>query len=205
MHLPAPLDRLDPDARKHTTLTAGDSLFLQNTPTKGLFFLEYGSLELRRFTSGGDTIVLHRIMPGETFAEASLFTAQYHCEIVATTASRVLELDREAVLDRFASDNEFAMMLTARFAAQIQSYRRRFEIIAIRSAKDRVHAALSDGMLTGNIKSFAGEIGLSHEAVYRALSQLVRLKRIKKTARGQYKLITSDSSQGAQHSSGAGI
>lgn len=195
MQLPEPLDRLDQTAQKRISLASGDSLFLQDTPTKGLYFLEHGSLELHRFTNSGDTIVLHRVMPGETFAEASLFTDKYHCEVVATTASKVLELNRKAVLDKFASDNAFAIMLAARFASQIQLYRRRLEIIAIRSAEDRVHAALSDNMLTGNIKSFAGEIGLSHEAVYRALSQLVRRKQIEKIARGQYRVVASDISR----------
>lgn len=188
MRLPAPLDRLEKTARKSVSLEVGNSLFLQNAPTRGLYFLQHGNMELRRFTRSGETIVLHRAMPGETFAEASLFVPNYHCEAVATTASEVLELDRKAVLDWFASDNEFAMALTSRFASQIQSYRRRLEIVAIRSAQDRVYAALWDGMLTGNIKSLAGEIGLTHEVVYRALAKLVKNKRIEKTARGQYRL-----------------
>lgn len=189
MRLPAPFDRLGQNARKSISLEAGVSLFLQNAPTRGLYFLEHGGLELRRFSGIGDTIILHRVTKGETFAEASLFASGYHCEAVATIKSDVLELDRKAVLDYFAADKEFAIALTARFASQIQSYRRRLEIVAIRSAMDRVHAALLDGMLTGNIKSFASEIGLSHEAVYRALSQLVRQKHIEKIARGQYRLV----------------
>lgn len=192
MHLPTPFDQLSQNAQKSVPLMAGESLFLQDAPTKGLYILEYGSLELRRFTGGGDAVVLHRVMSGETFAEASLFTAKYHCEAVTTTASQVVELDRKAVLDRFSSDSKFAVALTARFASQIQSYRRRLEVVAIRSALERVYTALSDGMLVGNVKSFAGEIGLSHEAVYRAFSQLVRQKRIQKFARGRYGLIASD-------------
>lgn len=197
MHLPAPFDRLSQNAHQHVSMLAGESLFLQDDPTRGLYILIHGGLELRRFTSGGDTVVLHRVMPGETFAEASLFTAKYHCDCVATAPIKVLELDRKTVLDTFASDGTFAIMLTARFASQIQSYRRRLEIIAIRSAQDRVYAAMSDGMLTGSIKSFAGEVGLSHEVVYRALSKLVGQNRIKKVGRGRYERMTRDANWNA--------
>lgn len=197
MHLPAPFDRLSQSTHQHVTISTGGTLFRQDDPTRGLYILTHGSLELRRFTSGGDTVVLHRVMPGETFAEASLFTASYHCDCVATSPIKVLELDRKAVLDTFASDSTFAMMLTARFASQIQSYRRRLEIIAIRSAEDRVYTAMSDGMLTGNIKSFAGGVGLSHEAVYRALSKLVGQKRIQKVGRGKYEPIARDPNNNA--------
>lgn len=78
------------------------------------------------------------------------------------------------------------MALTARFAGQVQSYRRRFEIMAIRSAEDRVYTAVSDGMLSGSVKSLAGEIGLTHEVVYRALATLVKQRRVQKIGRGQY-------------------
>lgn len=192
MRLPAPLDRLDSNTIRCVTLLAGASLFLQDAPTRGLCFLEHGSLELRRLTFSGEAVVLHRVMPGETFAEASLFVSRYHCEAIAITESAVLELDRKAVLSCFASDADFATALAARFASQIQTYRRRLEIMAIRSAEERVHAALLEGMLTGSIKSLAGEIGLAHEVVYRALAKLVKNKRIEKSAHGEYQPLPID-------------
>lgn len=188
MQLPHPLNRLNKGAQRRISLSEKESLFRQDGSTGGLYLLTRGSVELHRFTRDGEAIVLHRPLAGETFAEASLFTSNYHCDAVAVSASEVIELDRSAVLGLFASDQEFAKALAARFASQIQTYRRRFEVVAIRSADERVYTALCDGMLTGDIKSFASEIGLTHEVVYRALAKLVKNGRIEKTARGQYQL-----------------
>ncbi len=80
----------------------------------------------------------------------------------------------------------FAVALAQQFAGQVQTYRRRIEILAISSAENRVLTALSDGWLTGKVVDFAAEIGLTHEATFRALSNLVRDGRVVKTGRGRY-------------------
>ena len=43
-------------------------------------------------------------------------------------------------------------------------------------------------MLGKEIKQFAAEIGLTHEATYRALAKLVKDGRIEKAGRGQYSM-----------------
>lgn len=65
------------------------------------------------------------------------------------------------------------------------------ELLAIRSAQERVYAALCEGMLTLAIKHFAASIGLAPETTYRAFADLVKDERIVKTARGSYGLIAT--------------
>lgn len=190
MHLPSPFDQLPNTAHRRIELAARSTLFHQGEPTRGVFHLMRGDLELRRVTENGDEIVLHKASAGNTFAEASLFAPMFHCNAIALKECSIVEIEKAEVLRLFATDTDFAMALTARFAGQVQSYRRRFEIMAIRSAEDRVYAALSDGMLSGSVKSLAGEIGLTHEVVYRALAKLVNSRRVKKTARGRYRLMS---------------
>ncbi len=192
MRLPSPFDQLPNTAHRRIELVAKSALFHQGEPTRGVFFLMRGNLELRRVTENGDEIVLHKATAGSTFAEASLFAPTFHCNAMALVECSVMEIEKAAVLKLFATDTAFAMALTARFAGQVQSYRRRFEIMAIRSAEDRVYAALIDGMLTGSVKTLASEIGFTHEVVYRALAKLVKSKRAEKTARGQYRSLSSD-------------
>ena len=43
-------------------------------------------------------------------------------------------------------------------------------------------------MLKSNVTTFAAEIGLTHEATYRALSALVRTGLVKKAGRGRYEV-----------------
>ena len=186
--LPSPFNLLPASALSKQDLTKGTTLFRRNDPATAMFYVVSGQLELLRYTGQGDEVVIHRALFGETFAEAAVFSDIYHCDAVASETAVVVRISKESVLDEMRADSEFAMAISARFAGQIQNYRRRLEVLAIRDAKSRVFAALADGMLSGSIKSFAAQIGLTHEAVYRALSALTRSGRLVKTARGDFKL-----------------
>ena len=155
-----------------------------------MYFLIKGKLELRRFTADGQTLVTHHATAGETFAEASLFSHHYHCDAVARTDCLLIEFDRTILLAAIENDGLFALALTARFSQQIQGFRRRFEILAIKDANERVYVAMSENLLDPghDIKSFAAGIGLAHETVYRSLNLLVQQNKIVRTGRGRYQL-----------------
>ena len=186
--LPEPFDSLPESARRAFEMPAGKALFRRDDRTRGMFFLVSGQVDLERVTDNGDPVVIHRVKPGETFAEASLFSDVYHCDAISRVRSHVVELQRGAVLRHFNQDGGFATALAGRFATQVQAARRRFELLTIRSAEERVFAAVSDGLLDGSIKAVAAEIGLTHEATYRALARLVSRGMLQKTGRGCYSL-----------------
>jgi len=184
--LPPPFDCLPETALCRRSLLPGDMLFRQGTRALAFYFLEQGTVTLSRWSQSGDQIVIHTVHSGESFAEAALFSEVYHCDAQAKTDSRLLQFDKVPVLETFTTMPDFALKLTARFASQIQSLRHRQELLAIRSAQERVYAALCEGMLTIDIKHFAASIGLTPETTYRALASLVKDKRLVKTARGRY-------------------
>ncbi|MEM5473346.1 Crp/Fnr family transcriptional regulator [Hoeflea sp. AS60] len=169
-------------------LKKGVSLFRRNDPATAMYYVLAGQVDLLRYTSQGDEVVIHRACARETFAEAGLFSDSYHCDAVAAADTELVRIDKSAVLQRMQLEPDFAIAISARFAGQIQNYRRRLEVVAIRDATNRVFAAVGDGMLTVSIKTFAAQIGLTHEAVYRALAALVRCGRLTKTGRGSYVL-----------------
>jgi CRP-like cAMP-binding protein len=181
-------ESLPADAIARRSFAPGEAVFRQGDPTRGLFTLVSGAVTLLRRTEAGAEIVIHRARPGETFAEASLFSDAYHCDAVAAAPTSLIALDRRWILHRFRTDPDFAIALARRFAAQVQTYRRKLELLAINHADERVFAALADGMLTSGVKPFAAEIGLTHEAVYRALASLTRAGRTVKTGRGRYRI-----------------
>ncbi|MBU2486676.1 MAG: Crp/Fnr family transcriptional regulator [Alphaproteobacteria bacterium] len=166
----------------------GVALFHRDDPATAMYHVISGQVHLLRHTRQGDEVVIHRAHDDESFAEAALFSPVYHCDAVAGADSELVRIDKIAALERMKTDPDFAIAISARFAGQIQNYRRRLEIVAIRDAKARVFAAVADGMLTGNIKPVAAQIGLTHEAIYRALSSLARAGRLIKTGRGRYRL-----------------
>lgn len=159
-----------------------------------MFFLEHGAVSLIRHTYAGQKVTMFRAVAGDTLAEPALFSESYHCDAVAEEPSSVLLLDKELVLEVMAQNPSFATSLVQRLSLQVQTYRRRLELLAIRPAGDRVLAGLADGRLTGSIIDFAADLGLSHEAVYRALSELVRDGRAIRPARGVYRISESDQS-----------
>ena len=186
--LPPPLDRLDKSDLLRRELAYGETLFVQNSATTGLFYLVSGTIDLKRSTRSGHIVMIHRARSGDTFAEASLFSDTYHCTATAVCEVLVIECKRSAISRLLDMDIEFARSMASRFATQIQESRRRVELLSIRAADERILTALNDGLLVEDITTFAEIIGLAPETVYRTLAQLSREGRIVKTARGQYRL-----------------
>ena len=186
--LPHPFDLLPPSATSPRTVKKGVAVFHRDDPTTAMYHVIAGQVHLVRHTRQGDDVIIHRANADESFAEAALFSPVYHCDAVAATDTELVRIDKTALVERMHRDPDFAIAISARFAGQIQNYRRRLEILAIRDAKARVFVAVADGMLSGSVKTGAAQIGLTHEAVYRALSSLVRAGRLVKTGRGRYRL-----------------
>jgi CRP-like cAMP-binding protein len=163
-------------------LEPGQALFRQGDKAMAIFAVERGRLRLIRQTVDDRRVVLHTARAGELFAEAALFSDVYHCDATADIASRVRVLSKPALLAAFRADPDFAQRFTAVLARQVMTLRTRLELRSIRSARERVlqHlllAADSDGRtvrLDGSLMDLAAEIGLTHEALYRALAALER-------------------------------
>ena len=184
--LPKPFDQLPETALRFVDAQQNELLFRQGDRTKGMYLLDSGAVELRRVTEAGDRLPIHQARSGETFAEASLFMERYHCDAVVIAPSRIVRFDKRMLLHAFERDPAFALEMASRFAHQVQAYRRRLEILAIRGAEQRVLNAVRDGMLKADISSFAAAIGLTREATYRALAALAGKGRLVKRGRGQY-------------------
>lgn len=175
----------------HRSLAPGETLFCQGDDTLAVFGVESGVVRLVRHASCGRTVVLYRAERGGTFAEAALFSPRYHCDAVAETASRVVGFPTALLRSRMQDCADLAMAVAARLARQVQGLRSQVELRNIRSAEDRVLAALAlrgeapgGGVeLGGGLKLFAAEIGLTHEALYRTLRRLQNDGRIERRGR----------------------
>lgn len=186
--LPDPFCRLPARDVKLSRFSTAQTVFHQGAAPEALFFVGKGEVNLVRHTQAGQAVVLHRATSGEIIAEASLFSKTYHCDCVAQRDSELVAIGKAAVLTSMASDTRFAAALVERMAGQIQRYRRRLELQSIGSAEERVLAGLSDGWLTSSVMQFSGDLGLSHEATYRALAALVTRGVVQKTGRGRYQM-----------------
>lgn len=164
--------------RRH--LAAGETLFRAGGRVHAVFVVLQGRIRLVRTSPGGHEVTLHRASGGESFAEPALFSDRYHCDAVAETASEVLEYGKARMLERLAKDPARMMDLLSHLARQVQALRSRAEMLALHSAADRVMAyfRLRTDTQTNIVrldttwKQVASEVGLTHEALYRALRRL---------------------------------
>jgi len=162
------------------TLATGETLFLREDRPLGLYLLECGEIRLTRTDAHGREMTLFRAQPGETFAEASLFSDAYHCDAAASVPSVVLLLPKPAVLEAFASEPDIAQAFMATLAHQVMTLRTCLENRSLRTARERVlhHLELqASGIdrvvrVNGNLKALASELGLTHESLYRTLASL---------------------------------
>lgn len=163
-------------------LKAGEVLFRLGSKTVGLCEVISGRVRLVRVDRSGHEIVLHVAGPGETLAEASLFSAQYHCDAIASTNATVRLYPKQELLAAFEENPKAAQAFSSTLARLVMNLRTRIEQRNIRSARDRVRHFLalnagSDGRtveLRGTLKDLAAELGLTHEALYRTLAGLER-------------------------------
>jgi CRP-like cAMP-binding protein len=173
-------------------LKAGEPLFHLGDKTTGMFEVVAGRVRLTRVDRSGRETVLYVAGPGETIAEASLFSPAYHCDAAAATDAVVRVYPKPAVLAAFAKDPKAAQAFSATLARQVMSLRTRLAQRDIRSARERLRHYLSlntgaDGRnvtLSGTLKDLAAELGLTHEALYRTLAALERAGEIRR-ARGR--------------------
>ena len=169
-------------------LKAGEALFRLGDKTAGLCEVISGRVRLARVDRSGHEIVLHVAGPGETIAEASLFSPQYHCDAIANAKATVRIYPRREVLAAFEKDPKAARAFSAMLARQVMNLRTRIEQRNIRSARERVRHYLAlnagpDGRtveLRGTLKDIAAELGLTHEALYRTLAALERSGEIRR-------------------------
>ena len=169
-------------------LKAGEALFRLGDKTAGLCEVIAGRVRLARVDRSGREIVLHVAGPGETLAEASLFSTRYHCDAIASTNATVRVYPKREVLLAFEKNSKAAQAFSATLAHQVMNLRTRIEQRNIRSARERVRHFLalnagSDGRtveLRGTLKDLAAEIGLTNEVLYRTLAALERSHEIKR-------------------------
>jgi CRP/FNR family transcriptional regulator, dissimilatory nitrate respiration regulator len=173
-------------------LKSGETLFRLGDRTAGLVEVVAGQVRLSRVDRSGREVILFVAGPGDTIAEASLFSPAYHCDAIANSNAVVRVYPKAKVLSAFEREPKAAQAFAATLARQVMGLRTRIEQRNIRSARERVRHYLAvnaggDGRtveLRGTLKALAAELGLTHEALYRTLAALERSGEIKR-ARGK--------------------
>jgi CRP-like cAMP-binding protein len=165
------------DAARLRAFAAGETLFRQGERPKAMYCVLDGEVRLLRRSRDGAEIILQRSRGG-FFAEASLESKAYHCDAEATAAGRVLAFPMKAFRAALEGDAAFRSAWMALLAREVRRLRARCERLSLNGAEARIlHAIESEGTagtlaLAQSRKAWAAELGLTHEALYRALARL---------------------------------
>ena len=159
-------------------LGTGQALFNQCDRASGVYEVVSGKVRLTRVDAEGHELLLGIACVGDTFAEASLFTPIHGFSAVAMGKAILRLYPKSSLLAEFARNPQAVQAFAALLARQVIDLRTRLERHNLHSARDRVRHYLAAGaedgtvVLPGTVKDLAGELGLSHEALYRTLSEM---------------------------------
>jgi CRP-like cAMP-binding protein len=157
-------------------LAAGQVLFSVGDRATGLYEVASGKVRITRIDSSGRELVIRVACPGDSFGEPSIFSPIYHTSAEAVTSATVRFYRKAVLLGELARNPQFSQSFMALLARKAADLVTRLERLNIHSARDRVRHYLVAGaeagtiVLPGTVKDLAGELGLTHEALYRTLS-----------------------------------
>lgn len=160
-------------------LAPGAAVFHRGDEVERLHVVRSGAIRLLRHQEDGHPVILQRACPGDILAEASVFSAHYHCGAVALTESVTEAFAVGDIRRLLETDIGFCRAWAASMSHQLQAARRRAELMSLRTVSERLDFWLvwnEGGMPEKGVwKDVAEEIGVSPEALYRELA--VRGKR----------------------------
>ena len=156
----------------------GDRLFAKGQRPRHLFWVHAGQVVLERVAANGASVVLQRTQQGFV-SEASLQSPRYHCDAVVVVDARITRVPVPALLQALTDDPAFALRWIAMLNQEVRRLRLQCERLNLKGVQARVlHWLETEGKsgccaVTAGYKSLAAELGVSHEALYRALAEMV--------------------------------
>jgi CRP-like cAMP-binding protein len=184
--------------RDHVTdvrAATSDILYHIGAKPKSMLFVVEGEIRLVRRARNGAEIVLQRATAG-FLAEASLDAIRYHCDVVAGLDSRIVAFPIEQFRKALHDDEGFRDFWMMRLARELRKLRGQCERISLRGAAERIEHYIEAEGRNGRLelrqtrKVWAAELGMTHEALYRALAALVRAGRVDAQERGKSLVLT---------------
>lgn len=170
-HLSAVFERL---AHREMSFPAGASIFRIGDRVTSLHVVLSGFIHLVRFQPDGSSLVLQRARAGVVLAEASVYSARYHCAATAETPATTWAVKLDDFRGRLAESPILAEAWARHLAHEVQSARLHSEILSLKTVAARLDAWIAwHGTLLpkGSWSLIAQEIGVSSEALYREIGR----------------------------------
>jgi CRP-like cAMP-binding protein len=161
-------------------LAAKQMLFDQGDTAVGLYEIVSGQVKQVRIDPEGRDVVIGIAGPGEMIAEDSLFSQTHDCAATAVTKAVVRLYRKGSLLAELERNPQAALAFMGMLVRQILNLKIRLERRSIHSARDRVRHYFATHVggkeqtvvVPSTLKDLAAELGLTHEALYRTLSEM---------------------------------
>lgn len=159
----------------------GERLFATGNKPAHMFYVGSGEIVLERLGLQGSWVVLQRVQHGFV-AEASLQSPSYHCDARAVTKTELTTINIGLLLSAMASDAAFALRWIHMQNAELRRLRLQCERLTLNRVGDRLlHLIDTEGQsgrlqLSAGLKSLAGQLGVTHEALYRCVAGMEKAK-----------------------------
>lgn len=154
-----------------------DRVFLTGSMPVWMFYVIAGEVTLERTGMHGESVVLQRTRQG-FISEASLKVSRYHCDAIAITDTHVIKVPVKALTYALDLDPAFASRWISMLNSEVRRLRLRLERMNMKSIRDRlihlIETEGNDGLfpIPSGLKTLAGELGVTHEALYRTIATL---------------------------------
>lgn len=153
---------------------AGRAVFRAGDRVRQMYVVHTGDVDLVRFSRTGARLILHSVGAGAVLAEASAYSATYHCDGLARTAVTATALPVSVFVQRIHASPDAAQSWAAALARELQKSRMQCEIRSLNKVAERLDAWLGEnGDLPprGQIQDLAHRLGVTREALYRELAR----------------------------------
>lgn len=167
------------EACRGASYAKGERLFSAGDQPKFMYFLRSGEVLLERIGLQGESVVLQRTRSG-IISEASLQSPRYHCDANVVLASEITAVPIQGVASALASDPAFSSRWVGMLNREVKRLRLQCERLSLHRVEHRLmHFLETEGQdgqypLASGLKSLAGELGVTHEALYRCVADLER-------------------------------
>lgn len=155
----------------------GERLFGAGQKPRHMFFINSGEVLLERMGRHGESIVLQRTRHG-IVSEASLQSARYHCHAKVVAPSEITGVPIREIEAALKSDPAFSGRWIGMLNREVRRLRLQCERLSLHKVQDRLlHFLETEGPqgrypLDSGLKTLAGELGVTHEALYRCVADL---------------------------------
>lgn len=152
-----------------------------------MYFVASGEVVLERIGVQGDAVVLQRTRHGFV-GEASLQSARYHCDGKVIATSEITQVPVHEIRAALEDDPAFASRWIGMLNREVKRLRLQCERLSLHRVQDRLLHLLETEARQGKyplgsgLKSLAAELGVTHEALYRCVSDMEKKNLVRREA-----------------------